>query len=202
VTRMNRRLLLGAIALLIPALAGCEAGLNAPTLEFHPASNGVSVVHDGITIDNAFVLATGQTGSRAGLFVALQSENGDRLESVKAPGVAGAVKLSGGTVDLPAQRLVDLSGPSPQIVLSSLTNTLSGGQTIQLTFTFAEAGAITLGVPVEPRNYDYSTYSAPATPTPTPTPKKTVKPKATAPVSPGASGTASASVTESASPSS
>jgi len=53
VTRWNRRLLFGAIALLVPALAGCEAGLNAPTLEFHAASNGVTVTRNGISIDNA-----------------------------------------------------------------------------------------------------------------------------------------------------
>jgi hypothetical protein len=43
VTRWNRRLLFGAIAVLIPVLAGCEAGQDAPTLAYHPASNGVSV---------------------------------------------------------------------------------------------------------------------------------------------------------------
>ena len=48
-TRWNRRLLFGALAVLVPALAGCEAGLNAPTLEFHPASFGVSTIVDGIT---------------------------------------------------------------------------------------------------------------------------------------------------------
>jgi copper(I)-binding protein len=182
---MNRRLLLGAIALLIPALAGCEAGFNAPTLQYHPASNGASVVHDGITIDNAFVLGAVPKGGRAGLFVALQAENGDRLESITASGTASSVKLTGGSINLPSQQLVDLAGPSPKIVLTGLTNALSGGQTIQLTFTFAEAGAITLGVPVEPRSYDYATYSPPAA-----LPKakkKSVKPQPTAPVSPGAS---------------
>ncbi len=55
-TRWNRRLLIGALAILVPALAGCEAGLNAPTLEYHPASFGVSTMVDGINIDNVFVL--------------------------------------------------------------------------------------------------------------------------------------------------
>ena len=54
--RWNRRLLLGAIAVLVPALAGCEAGYNAPTLQFHPASSGVSTTVNGITLDNLFVL--------------------------------------------------------------------------------------------------------------------------------------------------
>ena len=52
------RLLLGAgvLALLIPAIAGCEAGSDAPTLQFHPASAGQQIVFDGIKITDAFVL--------------------------------------------------------------------------------------------------------------------------------------------------
>jgi copper(I)-binding protein len=176
VTRWNRRLLFGAIALLVPALAGCEAGLNAPTLEFHQASSGVSVIHNGITIDNAFVLgpelnATLPVGGRAGVFVALQAENGDRLVSVSAPGTASSVRITSAPVDLAPQSLVDLQGPTPQIVLSGLTKPLGGGETIQLVFVFATAGVITLQVPVEPQAYTYATYSPPPIPTPTPSPK-------------------------------
>ena len=131
-TRWNRRLLLGAIAVLVPALAGCEAGLNAPTLEFHPASSGVSITQNGITLDNVFVLGAPlgsalPPGGRAGVFLSIEAENGDRLVSVSAPGAASAVKLTGGPVDLPAQTLVDLSGPEPQMVLTGLANPLLGG---------------------------------------------------------------------------
>jgi copper(I)-binding protein len=202
VTRWNRRLLFGAIAVLVPALAGCEAGFNAPTLEFHPAANGISVIDSGITIDNVFVLgpalnATLPVGGRAGVFVALQAQNGDRLESVSAPGTASSVEITGTTVNLPAQSLVDLDGPAPQIVLTGLTKPLTGGETIQLVLTFATVGAVTLNVPVEPRAYTYATYSPP--PIPTPTPKVSTKAKAHATATP--SGLASASGTPSASPS-
>ncbi len=192
-TRWNRRLLFGAIAVLVPVLAGCEAGNNAPTLEFHPASTGVSVVASGITIGNAFVLGpalntTLPAGGRAGVFLALDAPNGDRLESVSAPSAATSVTIAGGSVNLAAQSLVDLSGPSPEIVLTGLTKPLNGGQTVQLVFTFATVGQITLTVPVLPRAYDYATYSAPALPTASVTPSA----QATASVSPAASGTASA----------
>ncbi len=170
-TRLNRRLLLGAIAVLLPALAGCEAGLNAPTLEFHPASSGVSTTVNGVTVDNLFVLGAPvgsalPPGGRAGVFLAIEAQNGDRLLSVSAPGTASAVKLTGGPVDLPAQTLVDLGGPVPEMVLTGLVSPLSGGETVQLTLIFAQAGVVTLGVPVEPHAYDYATYSPPPIPRP------------------------------------
>jgi len=194
--RWNRCLLLGAIAVLVSALAGCEAGYNAPTLQFHPASSGVSTTVNGITLDNLFVLGAPlgsalPPGGRAGVFLAIESENGDRLVSVSAPGTASSVKLAGGSIDLPAQTLVDLGGPVPKMVLTGLANPLSGGETVQLTLTFAQAGVITLGVPVEPYAYDYATYSPPPIPKPAPS----VKPKARATGSASASASASPSTT-------
>ena len=201
-TRWNRRLLLGAIAVLLPALAGCEAGLNAPTLEFHAASSGVSTMQNGITVDNVFVLGAPlgsalPPGGRAGVFLALEAENGDRLVAVSAPGTASAVKLTGGSINLPAQTLVDLGGPVPQMVLTGLANPLSGGETVQLSLTFAEAGVITLSVPVEPRAYDYATYSPPPIPRPTPSAKPKAHASGSASASASASGSASASASAS-----
>jgi copper(I)-binding protein len=172
VTRWTRRLLVGAIAILVPALAGCEAGFDAPTLQFHQASNGVSTTQSGINLDNVFVLgpAPGTTlpaGGQAGVFLSLYSQNSDQLTGVKAPGYASSVQLVNGPVTLSPSSLVDLSGPSPQIVLNGLTNPLSGGQTVKLQLTFANAGQVTLTVPVEPASTFFSTYSAPP-PSPTP----------------------------------
>jgi len=203
--RWNRRLLLGAIAVLVPALAGCEAGQNAPTLQFHPASSGASIIQNGITLDNVFVLGAPvgsalPPGGRAGVFLAIESQNGDRLVSVSAPGTASEVKLAGGSIDLPAQKLVDLGGPVPTMVLTGLANPLSGGQTVQLTLTFAEAGVITLGVPVEPHAYDYATFSPPPV-IPKPTVSAKPRAKATGSASASASASGSASASASASPS-
>jgi copper(I)-binding protein len=200
VTRWNRCLLLGAMAVLVSALAGCEAGLNAPTLAFHPSSSGVTTEQNGIAIDNLFVLGSPlgaelPAGGQAGVFLAIEAQNGDRLVSVSAPGSAASVKLAGGPVDLPAQTLVNLGGPVPTIVLNGLINPLSGGDTIQLTLIFAQAGVITLGVPVEPHAYYYATYSPP--PIPTPTPSASLKAR----VPGSATASASASASPSASPS-
>ena len=158
---------------------------------------------NGITLDNLFVLGAPvgsalPPGGRAGVFLAIEAQNGDRLVSVSAPGTASSVKLAGGPVDLPAQTLVDLGGPVPQVVLTGLANPLSGGETVQLTLIFAQAGAVTLGVPVEPHAYDYATYSPPPIPTPTPSARRRAHAtgSASASASPG-----SASASPSASPS-
>jgi copper(I)-binding protein len=174
VTRWTRRLLVGAIAILVPALAGCEAGFNAPTLEFHPASDGVSTTVSGINLDNVFVLGptpgtTLPAGGQAGVFLSLYAQNSDQLTSISAPGYASSVQLVSGPVTLNPYSLVDLSGPSPQIVLNGLTNPLSGGQTVQLDLTFANAGQVTLTVPVEPAATFFSTFSPPPTPSPSAT---------------------------------
>ena len=189
-TRWTPRLLVGAIAILVPALAGCEAGFNAPTLEFHPAANGANAVVGGVTVDDAFVLgpALGSllpAGGQAGVFLSLAAQDTDRLVSATS-GAASSVQLTNGPVTLPPGTLVDLSGPTPQIVLNGLTSPLSAGQMVQVTLIFATAGSVTLQLPVEPAAYDYTTYSPPP-PSPTATVTTTGKHKHKAKATPSAS---------------
>ena len=201
------RLLLGAgvLALLIPAIAGCEAGDNAPTLQFHPASSGAQVTVDGIRVTNMFVLgapagSTVPSGSSAGLFLSIYNggTNSDTLEKVTAPGWAGSVTLSGGPVALPANAApVNLMGPQPEAVLENLAKPLRGGSTLSVTLQFAHAGAVTLPVPIEPQSFQWATFSPPAvapasptsaaTPTATATGTATATPTGTATASPTAS---------------
>ena len=125
-TRWTRRLLAGAIAILVPALAGCEAGYNAPTLTFHPASNGVSTTANGIELDNVFVLGptlgdTLPVGGQAGLFLSLLAQdNNDRLVSASAPGAASSVKLLTGPLLLSQGTLVNLQGPTKPPEMATL----------------------------------------------------------------------------------
>jgi copper(I)-binding protein len=198
VTHWTRRLLVGAVAVLVPALAGCEAGFNAPTLQYHPASNGVSVLNNGIAINNLFVLGpelngTLPSGGQAGVFLSLEASGTDKLVSVSAPGTAASVNLAGGPVDLSPNTPVNLSGPQPAIVLTGLSKPLRGGQTIQLVLDFANAGSVSLQVPVEPRSYEYLTFSPPAaSPTATTTPKTSGGPSPSPTASGAQAGTPSA----------
>jgi copper(I)-binding protein len=193
-----RRTLIGALALLLPAIAGCEAGYNAPTLEFHPANAGTNVTINGIEISNAFVLGApagvqAPSGSNAGMFMSLYNTGAgdDHLTSASAPGSASSVQLSGGTVSVPGQTLVDLSGPEPSVVLSNLTRPLAGGDFVAVTLDFSRAGTVTIEVPVEAYSDYYSTYSPPPSPTASPT----ASPSATATSKKAAKSTASATPT-------
>jgi hypothetical protein len=197
VTRWTRRLLLGAIAVLVPVLAGCEAGANAPTVEFHPASFGTSETVNGVTIADAFVLgpAVGSSlpaGGQAGVFLSLESANGDQLTMVTASGTASSVQLVSGPVSLTPYSVVNLSGPQPQIVLNGLTSPLSGGQTVSLSLDFASAGTISIQVPVEPASYDYTTYSPPPAPSPSATPSSSASTSGSPSAPPAASASPSA----------
>ena len=193
-TRWKRRMLFGALAVLAPALAGCEAGYNAPTLEYHPAAFGAYAMKNGVSISNAFVLGPplngpAIAGGRVGVFLSITAQDGDKLVSASAPGTASAVQIAGGSVRVPAAVPVDLTGPVPQMVLAGLANPLQGGDLVKLNLTFAEAGTIAMTVPVEPTAYEYATYSPPPSPSPT------AKPKPSSTVArPGPSGSASASV--------
>ena len=192
-TRWKHRMLFGALAVLAPALAGCEAGFNAPTLEFHPAAFGAYASKNGVSISNAFVLGPplngpAVAGGRAGAFFAITARNGDKLVSVSAPGAASAVHIIGGPVRVPAAVPVTLTGPVPRVVLTGLANPLEGGDTVTLNLTFAKAGTITVTAPVEPKAYEYATFSPPPTPSPAANKKKA---KANPLASASASGSAS-----------
>ena len=193
----GRRLLVLAIAALIPALAGCEASANAPTQEWHQPTDGYGTVHHDIAIRNVFVLgaAIGSTikvGGSAGVFLALINDgSADRLVKISAPGTAKSVTLPGGSVSLASQKAVLLTGPAPKVVLEGLIRPLTGGSTVRLVLTFQNASSVSMTVPVMPRAQYYSTFSPPS-PSPSATPKgkkssASPSPSASASPSPSAS---------------
>jgi copper(I)-binding protein len=204
--RLRRAAVVGAAAL-VPVLAGCEAGNNAPTSQWHQPTPGASAVLNSgsgqIAVRNMFVLgASGDrslpAGSSAGLYVALvDTGSSDRLVSVSAPGSATSVPLPSTGIRLGDDQAVLLTGPAPGLVLDGLTRSLDGGQDIRVTLNFQNAGRVTLTVPVMPRTDYYATFSpAPAVPTATPKVSQT----ATATPTAKASGSAKASPSPSATP--
>jgi copper(I)-binding protein len=186
-----RDLVVVAAVGLIPAIAGCEAGSNAPTQQWHQPTPGASAIVDNtLRINNMFVLgpAPGLTlprGASAGVFLALANDGApDRLISITAPGSANSVQVPAGGIFVGRQQSLLLTGPAPRVLLVHLTRTLNGGQWVRLNMEFQNAGHVSLMVPVMPRTASYGTYSpaplflhpkvtispvAPGTPSPTPT---------------------------------
>ncbi|HEX9066562.1 MAG TPA: hypothetical protein VF843_15750, partial [Streptosporangiaceae bacterium] len=179
-----RRILIAAAAALVPLVAGCEAGNNAPTLQWHQPTDGTHKTVGALTISNAFVLGApvGQvlhSGQNAGLFLGLTNigSGSDRLVAVHAPGIAGKVQLPPGGVRLASSGQVLLTGPQPRIVLTDLTHPLTGGSVITIYLKFAKAGTTRLEVPVMPATSFYATYSAAPSSSPSPSPSGSGKKK-------------------------
>lgn len=164
---LPRRLVLGAAAVLIPALAGCEAGNAAPTVQFHYPTDAAGTVAGDISIRNVFVLgaplgSTLHKGQAASLFLAMVNNGApDRLLAITAPGSATSVSLPSGGVPVIFQHPALLSGPKPALVLMNLTRNISNGSTIKLQLSFQKTGLVTLVVPVVPRAAHYATYAPP-----------------------------------------
>jgi len=165
-----------AAAALIPVIAGCEAGNNAPTQQWHQPTAGASaVVSDTMRINNMFVLGPLPgfripVGASAGVFFALNNSGArDRLKSITAPGSARAIQVPLGGVQVGRDQSLLLTGPQPQVLLKGLTKTLHGGQYVRMNLDFQSAGHVTLLVPVMPRAAFYSTFSPAPRPSPRPT---------------------------------
>ena len=169
-SRLPGRLLIVAAAALIPAVAGCEAGNNAPTLAWHPPTAGTGTVVHNIAIRNVFVLGGAEgapipAGQAAGLYFALvNTGTPDRLLSVQAPGVAKAVTIPGGSIRLATNQAVLLTGPQPRAILTGLTQPLVSGTVVSVVLNFQKAGSVRMRVPVEAMSQYYGSYSPAVTP--------------------------------------
>jgi copper(I)-binding protein len=172
---LRRACAVAAVAL-IPVLAGCEAGGDAPILNWHPPTSGASatIIAGGgqIAIRNAFILGgvpnfTLPAGSSASMFVGLVNTGPrDRLIRVSAPGAATSVTLPTGGVLLKRDSSALLTGPAPELVLSDLTRSLTAGTYVRVLFTFQQAGTISLTLPVIQRSTSFATFSPAPRPTP------------------------------------
>jgi hypothetical protein len=193
---LPRRLLIVAAVALIPAVAGCEAGDNAPTLDWHQPTVGTGTDIQGMAIRNVFVLGGQGTSAlpangSAGLFLALVNTGSpDRLVSIEAPGTATAVTLAGGGIRLGTNSQALLTGPTPAAVLTGLTHRLRSGPVVTIVLNFQRRGAVTLRVPVVARAQFNATLSPPA-----PTPTATHRPKRGGSASASATPTPSVSTT-------
>ena len=154
------RLLLPGVAAAALALSGCAAGQIAQTADQVAAIDGANADAGEIGIRNVLLAEPTETnGYAAGtdarvlLIVSNIGLNADTLTAVSSSVAESATiegTAGGGTAEVPAQTLVDMSTEEgAQISLDGLTRDVFFGESIPVTFTFAQAGSMTVNVPVE-----------------------------------------------------
>ncbi|MEU6777611.1 copper chaperone PCu(A)C [Nonomuraea angiospora] len=181
----RRWIVVTAAFLAAPLLAGCGAGFDATTNKPYAPNEALALIENGaygtrgIQIPQAFILgpdAGAQLAWRgsAPIYLNILNTAGtpDTLEAVSA-GTMGTVKVTA-PIQLPSHQLVNTGKPTPQIMLEAIPKSLRGGESIKLDLQFANAGIVSLNVPVVTRSREFKDYppapNAPAAPTPTPTP--------------------------------
>ncbi|WP_240197790.1 copper chaperone PCu(A)C [Nonomuraea lactucae] len=186
----RRWIVAAAMLLAAPVLAGCAAGFDANTNKPYAPAEGAALIQNGaygsrgIQIPQAFILGPdpgAQLAWRgsAPIYLAIINTAGtpDTLRQVSA-GSLGTVKVAA-PIQLPSNELVNTGKPTPQLMLEGLSKALRGGESVRLDLTFANAGVVSLEVPVVTRSREYKAYppapGATAAPTPTPTPSATAE---------------------------
>jgi copper(I)-binding protein len=148
------------------ALSGCSAGQLSQTSTQQAAVNGTAATHGNITLRNVHLRAPQssdyvQPGSPVELlFVASNSspDTSDKLVSITSD--FGTVNLTGNTA-LPPTDVLVVGEPDGQIApleaaekadaakaTVDLSKPITNGLTYDFTFTFQNAGAITVPVPI------------------------------------------------------
>ncbi|MDQ6657858.1 MAG: hypothetical protein M3Z00_06505 [Actinomycetota bacterium] len=135
-------------------LSGCAAGQVSQTAQVVAAIDGGNATVGDIGVRNALLAtpdaANYATGSNVKLLMVLSNAglSTDTLTSISTP-AASSVKLSG-TITLPAQSLVTVGAASTATAtLTGTTRPLCYGTSIPLTLSFAQAGRLTLNVPIQ-----------------------------------------------------
>lgn len=217
--RNNRRvaaLALGGVLTIAPAVTGCGAGLNPEIARRSEPPQGINFQVPGdstkpalIEVRQLFVLGPADNqalnpGAAAPLYGDLidSNPNGqpDKLVSVTSPAFSGPTEITGGAVDLPTNKLVSLNtGTAPLVVLKGLGQRLFGGENLSLTLNFANAGSVTVLVPVVPWRGYFTTY--PVAPSAVPTTSASATPGVSGSATPAAKKNAKKSASPSGQPS-
>ncbi|MER6576474.1 copper chaperone PCu(A)C [Nonomuraea sp. NPDC048881] len=186
----RRWIVVAAAFLAAPVLAGCGAGFDANTNKPYAPNEAVALIDQGaygtrgIHIPQAFILGP-DSGAQlpwrgsAPIYLNILNTAGaaDTLQAVSA-GSVGSVKVAT-PIQLPPNQLVNTGKPQPQLMLESISTSLRGGESVRLDLQFANAGTVTLNVPVVTRSREFKDYPAAPNATPVATPSASPTPTAT-----------------------
>ena len=144
---VRRRAAAVALVVTAPLLSSCGVNFGAQTDKVYNPSAGVDDRSGNVNVLNALVVS-GSTGSGT-VIATLVNENqtkADQLTSVAGAGADTSLEVTpGGTTDIPPAGLLNLATDG-QIFVQG-TSVVPGGYT-EVTFSFANAKAITVDAPV------------------------------------------------------
>jgi hypothetical protein len=148
---VRRRLTTAAVALTLPVLtagvSGC--GFDAPTDQRYNPAVGVNAQDGDVDALNVLIVSgTPGSGTLVGTFANNNQDEGDALSGVTGQGVQVEV---GDQVDIPAGGLLTVDDGSATVT----GDRVESGNFVRLTFTFENAGAVTLSAPVVPQSGPY-----------------------------------------------
>ncbi|GAA3645128.1 hypothetical protein GCM10022224_004630 [Nonomuraea antimicrobica] len=180
----RRWIVVAAAFLAAPVLVGCGAGFDATTNKPYAPNEAQALIEkgkygnqSGINIPQAFILGPDSgaqlpwRGSAPIYLNILNTGAPDTLQAVSA-GTLGSVKVTA-PIQLPSNQLVNTGKPTPQLMLESISKSLRGGETIKLDLQFANAGVVSMNVPVVTRSREFAEYPPAPGATPAPTPSAT-----------------------------
>ncbi|HEY8979945.1 MAG TPA: copper chaperone PCu(A)C [Streptomyces sp.] len=196
-----------ALAFSIASLAGCGAGNNSQTLEIKPDNAAVTL--GVIKIQNAVVITQPERGAEGPAAVAATVFNtgrsaqtltgitvdGTSLSAVLTPGKDDTASKKGSLV-VPAGGSVVIGGAgNASAVLTSPGDSVKNGDAQKITFTFSDAGDVSLQAFVVPATNYFTSWGPTSVPTPSasPSPSSSESASGEASASPSPSGSASPS---------
>lgn len=196
---MSRSLRRGAVAAVIlataPILAACSAGSSAATLQVKPDTAATSITKGDSSLKlNGIVVVTDAVGDAPANVIVNIANNGSADDTLTGVTVDGSSQATlSGAATVPAGGSLLLSGPD-QVAATVPTLNEKPGQNATITFTFANAGSVTVQALVNAGTGQYTSYAPTVAPTvaaSTPA-ATTTKAAGTAKASTGASASASA----------
>jgi copper(I)-binding protein len=178
--RTGRRLACVAVLAALP-LTACAAGYQAETSRERTTLTSVSAIKGDLTLRNIFFVGPADAGGALPLYFATFNggDSTDELVNVSSSVATGSsapekTKIAGGA------SLFYNAGTSSVPQLTGLKNKVLVGQTVTVVLTFAQAGDVTVQVPVEsstlPKPSPVASSSAVSSAVPTSSPSPTTTP--------------------------
>lgn len=147
--RSGRRLACLVVLAALP-LTACAAGYQAETSRERTTLTSVGGAVGDLTLRNIFFYGPAQSGDSLPLYLSIFNggTSNDKLLSISSKGAAGGTVPTANAVPAGGSLVFNQGNPDAPELTGVKTNVLVG-QTVTVVLTFAQAGAVTLTVPVE-----------------------------------------------------